>query len=345
MIRVIEESATDVLAQTPGVVVRHRLLRDVLTMAPDSPKLQQARADLDESRCVQQLADEQWEDGGWGRFHSRDTRRKQRIPTTEAGVERALSLGLDASHPILQKASVYILAVMQGDVEFPDYHEKNDRWPTGMRLFLASTLSLIIPDYKALSDDRELWYEIARRTFRSGTYNEQDEIDAHAELTGATMKDSYLVLNGAYQLNILGSIPRMLTDEFETALLQWLWDKPDGIGYLGIPLNEPPPTNPGPFDRWLRSLEVLSRLFPTWVRFAQPSIEWLWRQRDERGYWDLGPRPSTTPFLPLSDDWRGRRNRLYDWTTRVLILLRRYHEGIGTPKSLSADGAYGATTG
>jgi hypothetical protein len=324
MISIIEETAIRILEQTPGVVVRHRLLRDVLRVAPDSPELQQAKAALQTSRCVQQLAEQQWEDGGWGRFHSKDTRLKQRIPTTETGVERALSLGLDASHPILKKASTYILAIMRGEVEFPDYHEKNDRWPTGMRLFLASTLSRIHPDHPALRSDRELWHEIAVRAFRSGTYNEQDEIDAHAELTGATMKDSYLVLNGIYQLNILGSKPGMLTDEFEMAFLQWLWEKPDGIGYLGIPLRGSPPTKPGPFDRWLRSLEVLSRLFPTWVNFAQPAVEWLWGQRDERWYWDFGPRPSTTQALPLSDTWRDRRNRWFDWTTRVLILLRRY---------------------
>lgn len=327
MIGVIEETATKILEQTSGAVVRHRLLRDVLRKASNSPELQQARDNLNHSRCVQELADEQWADGGWGAFHSRSTRLKQRIRSTEVGVERALSLGLDASHPILQKASAYILAIMQGDIEFPDYHEKNDRWQTGMRLFLASTLSLIYPDHPALNDDRALWHEIARRTFQSGKYSEQDETNAHADLTGATVRDSYLVLNNKYQLNILGSIPGMLSEQLEIALLQWLWERPDGIGYLEIPLNQLPPTKPGPFDRWLTSLEMLSRLFPTWVRFAQSSIEWLWTQRDERGYWDFGPRPSSIVFLPLSDNWRNRQNRLFDWTTRVLILLRKYYEG------------------
>ena len=327
MIRIIEETATEVLEQTPGAVVRHRLLRDVLRKASNSLELQQAKNNLAHSRCVQELADAQCENGGWGRFHSKNTRLKQKTLTTEVGVERALSLGLDVSHPILQKALAHILAIMQGDLEFPDYHERNDRWKTGMRLFLASTLSLIYPDHPALNDDRELWHEIAKRTFQSGKYSEQDEIDAHIELTGATVKDSYLVLNGKYQLNILGSIPDMLSEELEMALLQWLWERPDGIGYLGIPLHQPSPTKPGPSDRWLTSLEMLSRLFPTWVHFAQSSVEWLWTQRNTEGYWDFGSRPSTTSFLPLSDSWRNRQNRLFDWTTRTLILLREYYEG------------------
>ena len=95
-----------------------------------------------QSRCIRELADEQWEDGGWGRLvHSRNTKLKQKIASTEVGVERALALGLDATHPISRTR--YLLAILQGKLAFPDYHEKNDRWQTGMRLLLTSTLSFI----------------------------------------------------------------------------------------------------------------------------------------------------------------------------------------------------------
>ena len=285
------------------------------------------RKNWSDSRWVRELAEEQRSDGGWGPFHSRSTLLKQRIPSTEVGVERALALGLDASHPILTEAREYIVAVMRGDLAFPDYHEKNDRWATGMRLFLASTLSLIEPEHPALDEDRELWSEIAKRTFRSGTYDEQDEIDAHAELTGATVKDSYLLIGGRYQLSILGSKAGLLTSETEDALLRWLWERPQGIGYLGIPLSEPPPAKPGPFDRWLASLELVARCFPSRAEFAAPAIEWLWDRRNGEAFWDFGPRPAASSFLPLSDNWRHRKDRAFDWTTRILLLLRRYEAG------------------
>ena len=320
----IEEIAHQILSQNPDPVVRYRLLRDVLRVPPDSPDLQQTKAGLDSSRCVRELADEQWPDGGWGAFHSRNSKRRQKILTTEMGVERALALGLDAGHPILQKASDYIQSIMQGEAVFPDTYEKNDRWPTGMRLFLASTLSRIHPIHPTLDADRQLWCEIAQRTFQSGRYSEQDEIAAHADLTGATVKDTYLVLKSKYQLNILGSIPGTLPPGIERALLTWLWQRPEGIGNLGLPLFQPPPDNPNYVDRWLSSLELLSRCFPAWVRFVEPSIGWLLDQRDDRGYWDFGPRPVSSAFLPLSDQWRDRQNRQFDWTTRVLTLLRRY---------------------
>ncbi len=327
MITLIEDTATRVLEHDPDSVVRYRLLRDVLKLAPGTPELQKARDNLKQSRCIQELASEQRADGGWGAFHSRSTRLRQKIASTEVGVERALALGLDASHPVLHNASSCILNIMQGVIAFPDAAEKNDRWKTGKRLFLASTLSLIHPAHPLLNSDRELWHVIARRTFQSGKYSEEDEIRAHAELTGATVKGSYLALNGRYQLNILGSIPGTLSRELEKALLAWIWEKPGGIGYLAVSLNREPPTQVGGLDRWLASLEMLARLFPTWVHFAQSSIDWIWQQRNPQGYWDFGPRPRALSCLPLSANWREKRNRFYDWTTRILILLRKFYAG------------------
>jgi hypothetical protein len=73
---------------------------------------------------------------------------------------------------------------------------------------------------------------------------------------------------------------------------------------------------------------LLARGFPSWTRFAQASIAWLWAQQNGQGYWDFGPRPSSISNLPLSDSWRSKDNRVFDWTTRVLILLRKYCDEI-----------------
>jgi len=318
----IEAITSRVLAENPDAVVRTRLLRDVLGMSPNNPEFVQARSDLSNSQQIQLLEGEQRGDGSWGQFHSRDSRSKQKIITTEVGVERALALGLDASHPILQRTASYIIDIMEGRKEFPDCYEKNDRWALGMRLFLSSTLSLIHPEQKILDQDRKLWLEIAKRTFQSGNYSAGDEIKAHAEMTGASVKDSYLVLANRYTLNILGSTGGLLPVEVERSLLSWLWHRPEGIIYLGVPLSKDPPINmPGKVDRWLVSLEYLARLFPLWEVFAKKSLVWIWDQRNEAGFWDFGPRPSHLTYLPLSDHWRKPKHRTFDWTTRILVLL------------------------
>jgi len=321
----LEDAAGRILQQEPDPVVRHLLLRDVLRRRPNCAELVLAREALDGALAVRRLRAEQKPDGGWGGFHSRSELPRRMIASTEVGVERAVALGLDQSHPILRKASRYIIDIMEGHRRFPDRHEKNDRWQTGMRLFLASTLSLIHPSNPVLDADRRLWCEIAARTFQSGKYDEQDEIEAHAELTGASVRHSYLVLNNRYSLNILGSVRELLPSKIEKSLLDWLWKRDDGIGYLGVSLGEVPPhARAGPFDRWFSSLELLASCFSLWRHNSNQIMRWLWNQRDENGFWDFGPSPSHICHFPLSGNWKRRRNRVFDWTTRALIILRMF---------------------
>jgi hypothetical protein len=319
----IRRLAENILDQAPGPVVCRRLMRDVLRVGENYSRQQSLLQSLDHSRWVQLLALEQRNDGSWGAFHSRDTRLKVRVLTTEMGVSRALALGLDTGHPVLQLAEQYLLRLLRSEIPFPDRCEQNDRWPIGVRLFVASTLSQVHPGHPVLEPDRFLWLEIARRTFRTGTFSESDELAAHQAFTGANVKDSYLSLRGKYQLNLLGSVPGLLPADLEKALLCWLWSHPKGIGYLSVPLNLIPENQPQVIDRWLSSLELLAQCFPSWSSVATPAIDWLMAQQKPAGLWDFGPLPRESLCLPFSDSWRNLRSRQLDWTVRVILLLSR----------------------
>jgi hypothetical protein len=311
----IQIRTKQLLEMQPSPAAALRLRRDVLQIDPHSRQLESG------SLQARHLIDEQREDGSWGAFHSRDTSSQQRIATTEIAVERAICLGFEGNHPILERAREYILSMMHGKVSFPDRHEKNDRWPTGMRMFLASTLAMIDPFHEILDEDRSLWCEIARRSFQSGAYSQKDEILAHASLTGASVKDSYLTINNRYALNILGSGEDMLPVAVEESLLAWLWRNDRGIGYLDVPLGSVPSlSKPGRLDRWFRSLELLTSLFPRCAHRLAPWIDWIWSQQEHDGFWDFGPRSPSSVFLPFADDWRSRERRRMDWSTRVLLL-------------------------
>jgi hypothetical protein len=110
----------------------------------------------------------------------------------------------------------------------------------------------------------DLTGSVAQRTFALGRYDAEAEIHAHRELTGATVQDSYLVLSGRYQLALLSSRPDALPRELEKALLDWVWHRENGIGYLGVRLSSLDDyLSTWRLDRWLASLELLSR-FPGW---------------------------------------------------------------------------------
>jgi hypothetical protein len=320
----ISAIAYRILEGDPDPVVRWRLLRDVLGMKPASPQLGQARANLARCEHVLALKAGQRPDGGWGRFHSRDSTRRRKFPTTEFAVERALALGMDTSDPVLQKAVVHIESLLEETSLFPDPPERNDRWSLGVRLFLAATLARLLPRHPLLDHERALWLEILGRTFHTGRYEPLAEISAHADLTGVSVSGTFMMINSRYHLSLLGSSGALLPTEIETAWLQWLWERPQGIGYFGIPLNRQPPPRPGPLDRWLASLELFSQATPKWACLAGEAITWLWKQRGDGGLWDLGARSVSSAFLPLSASWRRRQNRAIDWSTRIMILLNRY---------------------
>jgi len=298
-------------------------LRDVLKISSNNDEFINARRKMLQSPHVLELKNAQREDGGWGRFHSA-MKSKRGIGTTEAAVERGLALGLEASDPIFRAALHYLSRLLKGKIEFPDPAERNNRWATGTQLFAASTLSRIDATLSAVDETWELWATIAKRTFSSGKYDAEAEIQAHQELTGASVKDSYLVLNGRYQLALLGSRATELPKTLENALVDWVWHRDKGIGYLGIPLaNLPARFNAGMLDRFFTSLEIIS-LFPSWRTHVANTIEWLWAQRNDQGLWDFGSRASMSVYFPLSETWRQSRHRQHDWSTRVLTLLKSY---------------------
>lgn len=321
----IQGTARRILQEDPDPVVRFRILRDVLNVPADTDALRNARREMLRSRWILELENEQREDGSWGRFHSA-MKTKGRIGTTEAAVERGLAVGLEASDPILRATTNYLSRVLNGLIDFPDPPERNNRWGTGKQLFAAATLARIHPTLPILDRTWELWATIARHTFASDRYDQEAEVRAHQMLTGASVKDSYLVLNNRYQLALLGSRAARLSRTLEHALVDWVWHKDDGVGYLKIPLSNPPlrPT-PGMLDRLFTSLELLS-YFPSWRRYAETLVRWLWTRRDDEGFWDFGPRASMSVYFPLSESWRGKRGRQHDWSTRVLALVRNYYD-------------------
>jgi hypothetical protein len=303
--------------------VRLRLLRDVLGVPADDECMNPARLALDSNPHVRLLAAEQRGDGGWGPFHSRSTLLKQKTISTEFGVERALALGLDTRHPILALTRDYIAGLLAAPAEFPDYAEKNDRWATGLPMILAGTLAQFEPGHPAIEPVRRLWIELAARIFATGDYDADAEVRAHRELTGATVADSYMVIDNRYAVAILSSQPAKLPAGLAQAYLKWLAGKPGGIGYLEVAVGAgPAQLKPGPLDRWFCTLAQLAR-FPGWSGVCAVALDRIVGLRAEDGLWDLGPRGSSSSYFLLSASWRRRICRRHDWTVRVLALLAK----------------------
>lgn len=317
------ECANNLLALDLDPTPRYLLLRDVLRKPPDDPDLISTRSRLSNSKWITQLANTQWSDGSWGRLHSADTYAHQVIPTTEFGVERAVSLGLDVDHVILHKAFKYLESVLSGEKTIRDPAERNDRWQFGVELFVASTLAQFQPNASALDEVWSRWYEIACRSVCTGRYSERDELEAHKTIAGISVERSYLRLSNRYALALLGSRANKLEAEVEKAIFEWIWNRASGIGYFGQKVSEPSNMDSATAtELWTRSQELLS-VFPSWQHASSTIMDWLWSKRTPDGWWDFGKRMSRSVVLPYSNNWRTRGARQTDWTVRFLVLSSR----------------------
>ena len=318
----IRFAAERVLSEEPEAPVKVRLLRDVLQAPSSNADLRAAVSVLDEHPRVRVLAREQHTDGSWGRFHTADCSAKQKIGTTAMAVHRAVELGLPRDHPVLSRVRPYLEGILDGRIPFPDRAEKHENWPTGVALFTGAVLSRFAADAPALDGTWDFWSAVVRRSFRSGTYDLDAELEVHRELLGRSGKPGWMRLHSGPVLEILGSRSRRLPGDVQSAYVRWLWeDRPRGLVYHDVPLNSSPEGLRGHrLGGWLASLELLSA-FRSSPRTAQPAIERLLASRNAEGLWDFGIHPSCARF---SATYRRRRCCTHDWTVRVACLLKRF---------------------
>ena len=314
----IHRSARDILGANPDWVVRQRLIREVLRESSDNPTLAQAKNAALSSKWVQLLEEAQLPDGSWGRFHSQDTIKKTAFRTTEEAIERAFALGLEPGDAVLQRVRQYILEVMHGDAQIADRNEKNEAWPLLVQFIFAGRLAQLDPPNKLLDSFWSYWAEVANQAFASGNYRLEDEASAHLHLSGRHIPQGFL--ESQHALWILST--KSLLSQLEQTIVDWIWNKPDGIRYLRAPLSNPRPRLIG---YWLRSMNILSK-FSCWRENCVPVMNRMWEQRDDHGLWDFGSLIARSVDFPISESWRQVTNRKMDYSTCMLVLMRRYFD-------------------
>jgi len=306
------------LAVNPDPVVACRLLREVLRVPAGDPEMIEVKETAQRSKWVRQLEQSQLPDGSWGRFHTQDAKKKTAFRTTEEAVDRAAAMGLEPGEGVLKRLSLYCEHILRGEAQISDWYEKNESFPVLIQYIVAGRLAQIDPASNTLTSYWEFLTEVARRAFSSGVYNLHDEAEAFLQLSGVHVRGGFL--ESQHALWILSS--RKLPESLELAFVSWIWRKPDGIRYIRSPLAHLQPHRIG---FWLRSMNILSR-FPSWRTLAHGSLVELWEQRDKDGSWDFGSSIAGCVEFPISESWRQPDKRRQDFSTHILVLLRKYFD-------------------
>lgn len=327
----LKVSAQKILELNPDPVPRFRLLRDVLQLAPTSADYLQAENTLQTSRWITLLVRSQWSDGTWGRFHTQDTSVKQPFATTEGAITTALDSGLDRHSPLLHKVQKVLLEYIDGKNCWPDPPEKHDNpqaWYVVLPHYTAGILAQIDKFHPRLDDFWNLWAEAARVSFQSGTYDRQKEIEVLNLLMKCRMKKP-VPFHIKPILLILSATHNRLPESLERQVLNYLMRSPAGIYYIfDKNLSEFPPILSRNFWGWFQAHKLLSR-FHLWRELAEDAINWIWTQRSEDGFWDVGRKIARKPYtcFPLSESWKRPENRKIDCSVEVMDLLSRCFVG------------------
>jgi len=233
--REIQNIADRILEDSPDPTVQVRLLRDILRKNRNNAELIEAKSRLDENKWVRLLKNDQWKDGSWGRFHTEDTTFKQKVPTTEVGVTRAINLGLDDIHPILQKVTSYIVGILNNSIRPRDVIPKGigrNVWDNLINKIVAASLAEINPNHPLLNDYFDLWSRIIQRSFPYNSYDKQSQISAFLEILEINYEElstrfkkriedgKELTINDVYTVNLIGTQVHMLNPELEKAFFR-----------------------------------------------------------------------------------------------------------------------------
>ena len=68
---------------------------------------------------------------------------------------------------------------------------------------------------------------------------------------------------------------------------------------------------------------------PSWRGLMGDVVPRLWKSQGDDGLWDYGCKAMGSGFdkrVMISGSWRDAARRKHDWTTWVLLLLRRYYK-------------------
>lgn len=275
-----------------------------------------------DNKWIKKILDFQQENGSWGHFHTLSQPTKQQPMTTEQALRRLRILGLTKDDEPITRALVY----MEQNLLQPHptvFHEKKHDSKTYGDLMLAAWIRLFDPDNKIALSVAEKWARIITRAFQNSEYSHTEYVMAYeSEFSKLNPKAGCLAdFVVFYQLALL---PGLLRPEIESSMIDYVLEHQRGIVYI---YNNYLKVLPEQFtsrkaSSYLAAIELLAdySLAPEKLDFV---VEWLKKQQDENGLWDMGSTVKDGIHFPLSESWRKIDDRKRDCTFRVLRLLEK----------------------
>lgn len=275
---------------------------------------------LTESKWYRQLADEQWDNGSWGRFHTQDTKSqlKQRFTTTESALRRARELSLEENDDMVSKTIRLMERYIQGQEKWLDVEEHHYGFHEAFKTLVTANLSLFIPRHPLVQKKKKTVAEHLSRSLINGSVNEELWEKANRQSNEIFLKP-YMV----YPVWLLQHND-YLDQAMERAFLKYIWNRKEGIYYrTDGPASDIIYLESKSFLTWLSGLESLSEftVFPEFMNMGASSH--LLNEVHRLMYDDVSLPKASPIFGHYSETWLNKNARRNDLILRILRLLMK----------------------
>ena len=279
--------------------------------------------DYKNGQIAQHIINLQREDGTWGNeFHSMAMPNNKTPLTTEQALRRLQLLGFTLEDVPIRKTVNCMTSCLRGERKIDDYWEKTQDWNLFTKLMLSTWVKIFEPDNTLALTFAKQWATIIEKAFANGAYNHEAYQKAYQEeFYHKTKGPRELDFVSFYPLNLLQGL---LSEETESRMLDYVLNYDKGIYYIyGKPLSEVPKVFSSlETSRYLAAIDILSgyKTAKEKLRFV---VEWLERNKDTNGQWDLGAKVKDNVYFPLSDSWRNVAYRKADCTAKISTILTK----------------------
>ena len=190
-----------------------------------------------QERLTKKLLDEQRPDGSFGRFHTMDSKLKQKIPTTQAAAWLMHENSFTRDNDMCNKMCHYMERLINDLSQWPDAWEKNKWFKPAVPLFIASTLALFGSEDEGYIGVCDLWIELLIVAFEAGSYS-PDKTNAQSNRSlGVEIDGSYLGLHSLNHLALYACNTRKIPAAVQRSYLKWLHHFDGTIAYTNTRLD------------------------------------------------------------------------------------------------------------
>lgn len=272
-------------------------------------------------KWAKQILSLQHPDGSWGCFHTLSHPTKENPMTTEQALRRLKVLGFTKDDAPIRRAVRYMEANLNNPEPTVFIEKKHDSKTYGDTM-LAAWLHIFDSDNQASLDIARKWTEIIGSAFETAQYNHDRYSAAYEAVIGKKLNPKAGCLANFVVFYQIALTSGCFDKRTEAAVFDYIIKYPSGIGYIyDRPIAELPEAFMSRQTvRYLAAIELLAGFGGNRDKLSF-IVDWLNKNKDENGQWDLGSKAKDGIYFPLSDSWRTDECRKADCTERIQKLL------------------------